>query len=492
MMAGVFDPDPQTQEELLAAKFGAPVYLNSRKQIAALGQSFWAEYYANQHICIIFDHAEQTFYVYNDANGLFELKSEHTVRKEIADLLIKSSLEWKYETLVTNSGKPWSDWYGLQRHAGAKTIGEIIQMLKGSRLEIGSFKKRNTVMHLANCMLELQKDGSVIRKNFSPDYRSRNASPISYDPNAQCPEFKKRILGHLSESDRLALQKYSGQCFLGYNLTQTILILWGVAGASKGAFVRILKGLIGESNVGQLRTNQLEGRFEISRYAKRTLLVGPDVKPDFLSCDGAMILKGLIGGDTFDIEYKNSNGAESTAGVWNAAATANSSLKLQLNDDEDAWRRRLVIVYYNTPFVGDRDPEIEEKLLRDEGSGILNWAIEGAKKLIADGIFNLSEEQKSRVENMINESRSLGLFLNEEMYRAESSDLTTNEVVDRYYQFCSQHEWTPLLERTLRSDLKVMIASKFGVSESNSVERNGACNRGFRGIGLRIPTEAME
>jgi P4 family phage/plasmid primase-like protien len=489
-MAGVFDPT-RTPEKLAEA-FGAPVYLNNRKKIEALGQSFWAEHYANQYTCIIFDRDEQTFYVYNDANGLFEPKSDHTIRKEIADLLIKSSTEWKYDKLVTHSGKPWSDWYGLQRHAGSRVIGEITLMLKGRREEIDAFRKDSTVIHLANCMLELQKNGSVVRKDFNPDYRSRNASPIKYNPEADCPEFKKRILGHLPEDDQLALQKYMGQCFLGYNMTQTMLILWGAAGASKGALIRIQKGLVGESNVGQLRTNQLDGRFEIARYAKRTLLLGPDVRPDFLSCDGAVILKAIIGGDTFDIEHKNSNDTESIEGRWNVAVTANSSLKLQLNEDEDAWRRRLVIVYYDAPFSGNREPGIEERLLREEGSGILNWAIEGAKMLLADGKFTLSERQQNRVEDMINESKSLGIFLNEEVCRDENSDLTTNELVDRYYQFCSHHEWAPMLERTLRSQLKVQIASKYGVSESNSIDRGGMANRGFRGIGLRLATEAME
>jgi P4 family phage/plasmid primase-like protien len=487
-MAGTFDPT-RTPEKL-AEEFGAPVYLNNRKQIEALGQSFWAEYYADQLTSIIFDHDEQQFYAYNDANGLFEAKSDHTVRKEIADLLITSSTQWKYSNLVP--GESFSNWYWLQRHAGSRAIGEITQMLKGRREEIGAFRKNSAIIHLANCMLELQGDGSVVRKDFSPNYRSRNASPIKYDPRANCPEFKERILGHLSEGDQLALQKYTGQCFLGHNLTQTMLILWGAAGASKGAFIRILKGLVGELNVGQLRTNQLDGRFEIARYAKRTLLVGPDVRPDFLSCDGAVILKAIIGGDTFDIEHKNSNDTESIEGRWNVAVTANSSLKLQLNEDEDAWRRRLVIVYYDAPFTGDREPGIEERLLREEGSGILNWAIAGAKMLLAEGKFILSERQANRVEDMINESKSLGIFFNEEVRRDENSDITTNELVDRYYQFCSQHEWAPLPERVLRAQLKVAVTSKYGVSESNSIDRGGMANRGFRGIGLRVAYEVME
>jgi putative DNA primase/helicase len=95
------------------------------------------------------------------------------------------------------------------------------------------------------------------------------------------------ILGHVCEDDRLLLQKYAGQCLLGRNLTQRFGILDGVGASSKGSFVLTISGVIGQKNVYELRTNMLAERFEIGRMIGRTLLVGSDVKGNFLSRPGA-------------------------------------------------------------------------------------------------------------------------------------------------------------------------------------------------------------
>jgi len=103
------------------------------------------------------------------------------------------------------------------------------------------------------------------------------------------------------------VQQYCGQCLLGRNLTQRILLLDGVAEASKGALVLIAAGIVGRENIYELRTKHLDGRFEIGRMIGKTLLLGSDVKADFLSSEGASRLKALVGGDVLEVERKTSN-----------------------------------------------------------------------------------------------------------------------------------------------------------------------------------------
>ena len=102
-------------------------------------------------------------------------------------------------------------------------------------------------------------------------------------PDAQ--NFRDRFLGHLETDDRELIQKYRGQCLLGRNLTQRIVIFDGVANASKGAFVQTTRGVFGPSNSYELRTEHLAERFEIGRMTGKTLLLGADVRADFLSTE---------------------------------------------------------------------------------------------------------------------------------------------------------------------------------------------------------------
>ena len=72
----------------------------------------------------------------------------------------------------------------------------------------------------------------------------------------------------------------------------------GEAGRGKTQFANVMQGIVGMTNVTQLRTKHLAERFELYRYLKKTLLVGVDVEADFLSTKGAAVLKGLVGGES--------------------------------------------------------------------------------------------------------------------------------------------------------------------------------------------------
>ena len=56
----------------------------------------------------------------------------------------------------------------------------------------------------------------------------------------------------------------------------------------------------------------------------------------------------------------------------------------ELDGDEEAWRRRLLLVKFDNPPVEKKIADFAGILVRDEGKGILNWLINGAKKALAD------------------------------------------------------------------------------------------------------------
>src|SRR4029077_12234725 len=102
-------------------------------------------------------------------------------------------------------------------------------------------------------------------------------------------------------------QKYCGQCLLGRNLSQTMILLDGVPKSSKTTLALVMAEIVGSDNCTQLRTAHLDERFEASAFIGKSILIAPDVKADFLSLYGASILKSLIGGDRMTAEFKRSN-----------------------------------------------------------------------------------------------------------------------------------------------------------------------------------------
>src|SRR5207302_6826772 len=120
-------------------------------------------------------------------------------------------------------------------------------------------------------------------EEFSPKFRSRNRSPIAYDPKAICPRFlNELVLPAVKEDDALLLQKMAGQCLLGFNLVQRLTLLDGLEKRGKTQYANIMQKLVGQDNATQLRTKHLHERFEIFRLLRKTLLVGVDVNANFM------------------------------------------------------------------------------------------------------------------------------------------------------------------------------------------------------------------
>jgi putative DNA primase/helicase len=175
-----------------------------------------------------------------------------------------------------------------------------------------------------------------------------------------------------------------GQCLLGKNITARLLVTHGQGGNGKSQVARIFRAIVGSENCYELRTKHVDSRFEQYRFIGKTLLLGADVPADFLSTAGAAELKKLSGGDALSPEAKSGNGIFELTGDLNFLITSNSRLKIHLEGDESAWRRRLLLIPWIAPKPKKEISGFADHLLETEGSGILNWALEGLETLLAD------------------------------------------------------------------------------------------------------------
>ena len=162
---------------------------------------------------------------------------------------------------------------------------------------------------------------------------------------------------------------------------------------------------------------------------------------------------------------------------------------MRLCGDVGAWRRRLLIVRYEAPPPKKKIPDFGERLVREEGSGILNFAIAGLSMLLEDidetGDIVLTERQRTIVDSLLAESDSLRLFLQEAVEREDGADLSVNEIVEAYATFCPERGWNPLPITEIHRSLEGLMLELFRVTKSHSVKRDGKSVRGFFGVTLK-------
>lgn len=213
-------------------------------------------------------------------------------------------------------------------------------------------------------------------------------------------------------------------------------------------FINVLTGIIGQTNLATLRPQLLGERFETSHFHGKTLLYGADVPENFLNQRGASILKSLTGGDPATLEFKNSNERPSIICKFNVIVTCNSRLTVHLESDTNAWRRQLVIVPYEKPKPDRVIVDLAEQILRQEGSGVQNWMLEGLNKLQADnGQLHLTAKQQAAVDSLLLESDSLTLFVGEALTKAHDSRLTVMDCFSAYVEYSNERGWIALTRK---------------------------------------------
>ena len=177
-------------------------------------------------------------------------------------------------------------------------------------------------------------------------------------------------------------------------------------------------------------------------------------------------------------------------GEFNILITSNTRLKIRIDSDRSAWKRRLVVIRYDRPYAGMEIPEVAKFLVAKEGPGILNWCICGAQLLLGDiqqsGSLILSEAQQRRVEDLLNESDSIRIFLKQSVQRASEEALSVLQIVEAYNKFCMDRRWDPIAVSDVEKRLPDLMSELFGVLKSHDIDWGyGGLSRGFHGVKFR-------
>ena len=459
--------DPVDRE--IVAEHGEPYFLGGKLgTVQTLGETYWAAAYAKS-TRVLFDPAERSFFAYDGSNGLWTKRTSDEIAKELRALMLKHS------RLVPD--------IGLERHIKGANLQGVLSALRGHVHRRDAFGGPPRGIHVANGYLELGEDGSHHLRGFSPDDMSRNQSPIRYDPEATCPRFLDQLLRPaIPEEDITLLQRWLGVAINGHNFPQRFMLISGTPGGGKGTFSLLVQKLIGRrTNCCELRPEHVGGRFETKRFMGKTLLYGNDVSAEFLRQKGGDVLKRLVGGDSFSLEGKGSEEELCLQGDFSVLITSNFTVKLRLEGDTGAWRRRLLIIHYNHPPPTTVIPDFEDVLLREEGSGILNWALEGLAAVRREG-YKLTQAQAGRIEQLLANSDSLRQFVMEKLEQHDASDIASEEFHNGYKEFCADHGWDPAPHA--HRDAGDLILDVWKVQQCHGILREGSHRRGWRGLRL--------
>lgn len=274
------------------------------------------------------------------------------------------------------------------------------------------FDGNTWLLNVANGTLDLRTQ--ELRDHRANDYCTKLA-PVIFDPQATCPQwdtFLNEIMD--GNTDLISfLQRAIGYSLTGNTKEQCFFLFYGAGANGKSTLLQCIANLLGDYWQRSQSEMLLLGQFgrgipnDIARLKGVRFCSVVEVEQGRKLAES--LVKSLTGGDTVTARFLR---AEFFEFMPEFKMFIGSNPKPVIKGTDLAIWRRIRLVPFTVSIAPERqDKELGEKL-KEEMSGILNWALAGCRAWQEDGL-GAPQEVESATSEYQQESDILGQFLEE-------------------------------------------------------------------------------
>ena len=292
--------------------------------------------------------------------------------------------------------------------------------------------------------------------------------PVKYDPDAKCPYIRNFFHDVVSREDVPILQEMFGYClWKAYPIAKAFMLV-GNGANGKSTLLNLLERLIGKQNIATPSLQELvNNKFSKVRLYGKLANIHADLSNSKLEQTGSF--KMLTGGDIIEGEQK---WVQETLDFYNHAKLIYSANELpKTGDRTDAFFRRWIIIDFPNHFAENdpkTDPNILEKITTDEEmSGLLNWSIEGLKRVLDNESFSHSKSRDSIKNKWFIQSDSLRAFVSMCLTDDKDGVIPKKDLQIAYEAFCEKHDISYIAKKgQVTKRLPTIIPSAQGGSDN--------------------------
>lgn len=273
------------------------------------------------------------------------------------------------------------------------------------------------LINLDNGTLEIAADGSVKQRDFNRDDYMLYCLPYAYNAKASSPLFTAYLNRVLPDREsQNVLQELMGSVFIKNINLEKIGILYGSGANGKSVLMKIITTLLGSSNVSQMDLKALTT--DRNADNNRAQLMGKllNFAPE-INAKGEQahdLIKRMASGEAIQVKmlYKDTITISDYAKlVFNA-----NVLPADVELSHGFFRRFLIVEFDQTISEEEKDPELANKIIASELPAVLNWMIEGAKRLQQNKRFSPCQKSDDLLNRYRIDSDVVALWLDEQGY----------------------------------------------------------------------------
>ncbi len=292
------------------------------------------------------------------------------------------------------------------------------------------------------------KNGFVESKPHKKEDYLKYLLPYGYNPNAETPIFNSFINKVLPDiSLQNVLFEFLGSVFIANDelKMEKSLILVGKGSNGKSVLYEIVKALFGKINVGSFSLENLtdtKGYYR-SNLNKILLNYASEINQNFEPAT----FKQLSSGEP--IEYRP---IYDKPGIMEdyCKFVFNTNFLPNTKDSTESFFRRLLIIPFDVTITSEeRDPNLHTKIIKDELPGVLNYVIQGYKRLFRNKDFSPSIKINQTLEDYRKKGDNVKYFIAENCYlKSQTETILKKDIFKDYKFFCGKNDLIALPEPT--------------------------------------------
>jgi putative DNA primase/helicase len=313
-------------------------------------------------------------------------------------------------------------------------IGSLLARTEHRHFKESDIQKRNLKLNLKNGLLDIK---TLTLEPHTKEFFSTAQVPFDYDPNATCPKFDQFIqtVTRGDDTTKAMIQEMFGYCIGDGNPKHKVFYLYGdTARNGKSTTAKMLCHLLGADNYATLSLKQLSGEnaSELITLIGKQLNYSDEISSKYVESSMLTTIssEGIV---QINPKYKSPFSYQVKSKF---IVTCNDLPKFQ---NGQGMKHRMITIPFDYQIpVRDRIDRYDEVLVGEEGSGILNWAIEGARLLEERGEFTINEQSRSDMHHNTKESNSVYSFMDDmfDFGNQYNKEYTKKDLYHAYKDYC--------------------------------------------------------
>jgi putative DNA primase/helicase len=368
----------------------------------------------NFNIRTIYGLKEETIEVYQ--NGIWMVKGKGIIKGEIERI--------------------------LKIYSKNNIVSEILEKIK-RRTEVEREETDKIPLYkraVKNGVLDIENPEEIKLIPHSKKFNFRNKWDINYSPKSKCPKAMEFIKQTFYDEDVPKFQEWLGLHLIQHYPFKNFSIFHGQRDTGKSIILNLLTIFL-NSNVSRLSLQKISiGKpFDLLNLKDKDANICDDLSSSDVKATGGIKMSvgdGFIEGEMkFGDKINFRNSAKQTF-ACNKIPNPGEDI-----DDEAYYGRILLFPIDNIVPKNKQDKNLINKITtKEELSGLLNWAIEGYKRLVKQNGFTNDRTPEENKFLMLQSGNSLAEFSSEILTQENGAKISKESMYRAYCKWCENHK----------------------------------------------------